>query len=387
MKTRPTAPSAGLDPADLQSALDDIHHAGVPGVFAEVRDGHRTWRGASGVADVTTGRPVGAGLRHRVGSVTKSFTAAAVLQQVERGRVGLDAPIGDHLPDLVPGERGRRITVRMLLNNTSGIPDYLPQAFPSLRGFPSLPDVSTASLDDNRFRAFRPAELIALGLAAPPTGDPGGPTGVYSNTNWLILGELLARVSGTTAEECITRNVIGRAGLRDTGFPAGPHVDGPHSLLYESFYGLIEPPRDYSVYDMSWVGTGAALVSTMADLNRFYGLLLGGGIVAPSSLVEMRRTIPVRALDGSMIEYGLGLHRVDTGHGTFWGHDGTVWGAGTMSLTRADGGRQMSVAVNLARWNRPDASGRPQPHPVDGALKALYGRAMGGPAPTAGPVG
>ncbi|MGW4701623.1 serine hydrolase domain-containing protein [Streptomyces sp. NPDC004285] len=387
MKTRPTAPSAGLDPADLQSALDDVHHAGVPGVFAEVRDGHRTWRGASGVADVTTGRPVGAGLRHRVGSVTKSFTAAAVLQQVERGRVGLDAPIGDHLPDLVPGERGRRITVRMLLNNTSGIPDYLPQAFPSLRGFPSLPDVSTESLDDNRFRAFRPAELIALGLAAPPTGDPGGPTGVYSNTNWLILGELLARVSGTTAEECITRNVIGRAGLRDTGFPAGPHVDGPHSLLYESFYGLIEPPRDYSVYDMSWVGTGAALVSTMADLNRFYALLLGGGIVAPSSLVEMRRTIPVRALDGSMIEYGLGLHRVDTGHGTFWGHDGTVWGAGTMSLTRADGGRQMSVAVNLARWNRPDASGRPQPHPVDGALKALYGRAMGGPAPTAGPVG
>ncbi|MGW4853840.1 serine hydrolase domain-containing protein [Streptomyces sp. NPDC004288] len=385
MKTRQAAPSAGLDPAELQSALDDVHHAGVPGVFAEVRDGERTWHGASGVADVTTGRPVRADMRHRVGSVTKSFTAAAVLQQVERGRVGLDAPIGDHLPGLVPGERGRTITVRMLLNNTSGIPDYLPYAFPFLRGFPSLPDVSTESLDDNRFRSFRPAELIAMGLAAPPTGEPGGSTGVYSNTNWLLLGELLAEVTGMPAEECVTRNVIERAGLRHTGFPTGPHVEGPHSLLYESFYGLIEPPRDYSVYDMSWVGTGAALVSTMADLNRFYALLLGGGIVGPSSLVEMRRTVPVRALDGSMIRYGLGLHRVDTDHGTFWGHDGTVWGAGTLSLTRADGERQMSVAVNLARWNRPDASGRPQPHPVDGALKALYATATGAPATAAGP--
>ncbi|MFF5761338.1 serine hydrolase domain-containing protein [Streptomyces tanashiensis] len=372
--------SAGLDPAELRSALDAVHRAGVPGVFAEVRDDGRTWRGASGVADVATGRPVGPDLRHRVGSVTKTFTAAAVLQQVERGRIGLDAPIGDYLPELVPGARGRNITVRMLLNNTSGIPDYLPYAFPSLRAFPSLPDVSTESLDENRFRTFRPAELIAMGLSAPPTGEPGGPTGVYSNTNWLILGELLKEVTGLPAEEYITRNVIARAGLRHTGFPKGPRVEGPHSRMYEAFHGLIDPPRDYSVYDMSWVGTGAALVSTMEDLNRFYALLLDGRIVGRSSLAEMQRTVPVRALDGSMIEYGLGLHRVEAPCGTFWGHDGTVWGAGTMSLTRADGRRQMSVAVNLIRWNRPDASGRPQPHPIDGAMKALYQRAMCGPA-------
>ncbi|MFF0476906.1 serine hydrolase domain-containing protein [Streptomyces sp. NPDC004284] len=382
MKTRQMPASAGFDPAELQSALDDVHRAGVPGVFAEVRDDGRIWRGASGVADVGTGRPVRPDMRHRVGSVTKTFTAAAVMQQVEEGRIGLDAPIGDHLPELVPGERGRRITVRMLLDNTSGIPDYLPYAFPSLKGFPERPDVSTRSIDDNRFRAFRPAELIESGLSAPPVGEPGGPTGVYSNTNWLLLGELLARVTGVTAEEYITRNVIERAGLRHTAFPTGPHVEGPHARLYEAFYGLIDPPRDYSVYDMSWVGTAAALVSTMEDLNRFYALLLGGGIVSPSSLAEMQRTIPARALDGSPIRYGLGLHRVDLPGGTFWGHDGTVWGAGTMSLTSADGRRQMSVAVNLIRWNRPDTSGRPQPHPIDAAMKALYGRALcGGSSP------
>ena len=368
----------GLDRAALQSALDGVHRAGVPGVFAEVRDTGRTWRGASGVADLGTGRPVTADMRQRIGSVTKTFTAAAVMQQVEQGRIRLDAPIGDYLPHLVPGERGERITVRMLLNNTSGIPDYIPYAFPSLGAFPSLPDVSTESLDDNRYREFRPAELIEMGLAAPPASEPGALPGVYSNTNWLLLGQLLEEVTGVPAEEYITRNVIERAGLRDTAFPEGTRIEGPHSRMYEAFYGLIDPPRDYSVYNMSWTGTGASLVSTMEDLNRFYAELLGGRIVSRSSLAEMQRTVPVRALDGSMIEYGFGLHKVGTDCGTFWGHDGTVWGAGTISLTRADGKRQMSVAVNLQRWNEPDSSGVPQPHPIDGALSTLYGQALCG---------
>ncbi|MFB7177256.1 serine hydrolase domain-containing protein [Streptomyces sp. NPDC056257] len=371
----PASPPTAFDPAELESALEGVHQAGVPGVYAEVRDGGRTWRGASGVADVGTGRPVSPDMRQRVGSITKTFTAAAVMQQVEQGRIRLDAPIGDHLPQLVPGERGRKITVRMLLNHTSGLPDYIREAFPSLR------DMSPKSLDDNRFRRFRPAELIAMGVNAPPASEPGATPGVYSNTNYLLLGQLLEQVTGTTAEEYITRNVIERAGLRHTGFPTGPRIEGPHSRMYEALWGLIDPPRDYSVYDMSWTGTGAALVSTMADLNRFYGRLLDGKIVSRSSLAGMQRTVPVIALDGSTIDYGLGLHKVVVPDcGTFWGHDGTVWGAGTISLTRADGRRQMSVAVNLQRWKGPDGPGEPQHDPVDDALKSLYGQALCGDA-------
>ncbi|MDT9682435.1 serine hydrolase domain-containing protein [Streptomyces sp. TRM76323] len=359
----------------MGAALDGVHRAGIPGVFAEVRDADRTWRGASGVADLATGRPVTPDLRHRVGSVTKTFTAAAIMQQVEQGRIGLDVPIGTYLPHLVPAERGRKITVRMLLNHTSGIPDHIRYAFPSLLQVPVHP----GSLDDNRFRRFSPAELIELGLTAPPAGEPGGSTGVYSNVNYLLLGQLLEEVTGTTAEWYITRHVIERAGLRHTGFPTGPRLKGPHSRMYEALHGFVDPPRDYSVYDMSWVGTGAALVSTMEDLNRFYGELLAGRVVGEASLAQMQRTVPVRALDGSTIDYGLGLHKVSVpGCGTFWGHDGTVWGAGTMSLTRADGKRRMSVAVNLIRWNRLDAAGEPQHHPIDDALEALYRQALYG---------
>ncbi|MFG2914757.1 serine hydrolase domain-containing protein [Kitasatospora sp. NPDC048298] len=372
------AQSTGLDTEKLQAALDAVHQAGVPGVFAEVRDADGTWRGASGVADLDTGRPVRPGMRQRVGSVTKTFTAAAIMQQVEQGRIRLDAPIGDYLPQLVPGDRGRKITVRMLLNHTSGIADYIPYAFPSMVKHPHVPEMSPQSIDDNRFRHFEPAELIRLGLDAPPATEPGAAKGVYSNTNYLLLGELLEHVSGVPAQEYITRNVIERAGLRHTGFPTTPYIEGPHPRMYESFFGKIDPPRDYSVYDGSWVGVSAGLVSTMADLDRFFAQVLDGRIVSPSSLTEMQRTGPVVDLDGSTIQFGLGLVKVDVGCGTFWGKDGSAWGAGTISLIRADGRRQMSVAINLQRWNKPDASGRLQPHPIDGALTALYRQAMCG---------
>jgi D-alanyl-D-alanine carboxypeptidase len=351
----------------------------MPGVFAEVRDGDQVWRGSAGGANVSTCRPVTPDMRHRVGSITKTFTAAAVLQQVESGQIGLDAPIGHYLPRLVPGERGHTITVRMLINHTSGLAEYLPYAYPSLKAFPRLADTTPQSLDDHRFTQFHRTELIEMGVTAPAVGAPGGTPGVYSNTNYQLLCQLLELVTGTIAEKCITQSVIERAGLRDTELPDGPHVSGPHSQMYEAWFGMIDPPRDYSVYDMSWVGPAASLISTVADLNRFYGLLLAGGIVSKSSLAEMQQTVPVITFEGKKIEYGLGLHKMEIpGNGTFWGHDGTVWGAGAISMTRADGKRQMSVAVNLMRWNKLDASGKPQQHPIDDALRALYQLAMCG---------
>ena len=368
-----------LDPAELKTAIDSVHRAGMPGVFAEVRDGEQVWHGAAGVADVRTGRPVTPDMRHRVGSISKTFTAAAVLQQVENGQIALDTPIGHYLPQLVPGERGRAVTVRMLLNHTSGLAEYLPYAYPSLKAFPRLADTTPQSLDENRFTRFQRTELIGMGVSAPAVGTPGCTPGIYSNTNYQLLCELLEHVTGTSAEKCITQNVIERAGLRGTELPTGPNVSGPHSQMYESWFGMIDPPRDYSIYDMSWVGPAASLISTVADLNRFFGLLLAGEIVKSSSLAQMQHTVPVISQEGKKITYGLGLHKMEVpGHGTFWGHDGTVWGAGAISMTRADGKRQMSVAVNLVRWNKLDSSGKPQHHPIDDPLSALYELAMWG---------
>ncbi|MFD3701617.1 serine hydrolase domain-containing protein [Nocardia sp. NPDC058658] len=377
-KTDSARTESGLDPAALQSALDAVRDAGMVGVFMEVRDGERVWSGASGVADVASGEPIRPGLVHRMGSITKTFVAAAVMQQVEKGRIGLDTPIADYLPQLVPGERGTEITVRMLLNHTSGLAEHLPYSFPSLSAFFGGTQLSAESLDKHQFTEFDPIELIRMGVDAPATGAPGATPGVYSNTNYFLLAQLLQKVTGKPFATSIAENVIRRANLENTAFPDQPTLSAPHPRLYEGLFGMIDPPRDYSVYNMSWTMPGAGIVSTTADLNRFYRALLAGQIVSPESLAQMQRTVPVIALDGKQIEYGLGLHRVQTATGeTFWGHDGSAFGALAISLTSADGTRQMSVAMNYARWNELGPDRKPKPHPIDAALDNLYRIAMG----------
>lgn len=134
-----------LDPTRLQAGLNAIREAGLYGVYSGVRDGRERFDGAAGLADIATGRKVRPDLRHRVGSVTKTFTAVAVLQQSAKGRVDLDRPVGDYVPELLPGERGRKVTVRMLLNHTSGIQDYLGDAFPPFRRGPRRAWTSTGT--------------------------------------------------------------------------------------------------------------------------------------------------------------------------------------------------------------------------------------------------
>ncbi|MDT9686536.1 serine hydrolase domain-containing protein, partial [Streptomyces sp. TRM76323] len=377
----------GLDREALRASLDALHQAGMYGAYSAVRDGASHWRGAAGHADIDTKRPVRPGFQHRVGSITKTFTAVAVLQQVHEGRVDLDAPIGRYLPDLVPGERGRLITVRMLLNHTSGLGDHVAAAFPGLQTDPGK------ALDDGRFRHFAPEELVRLGLAAP-SPVPRGTYG-YSNTNYVIAGLLLREVTGQEPEEYITRHVIREAGLRHTYFPRTPRLTGPHSRMYESMYGTIDPARDYSVYDMSWAGPAGSLVSTMDDLNSFYRQLLTGRILGPAELREMKTTVPAyEAPPGQEVgmHYGLGLYTMKLSDGRwYWGHDGAVFGAGTVALSTEDGRRQVAIGINLMKYQRVGDDGLPQPHPIDEAMLrhvegALAGTPRAASARTAAPV-
>ncbi len=373
----PAGQEAGLDREALRRSLDAIHEAGMYGTYSAVRDGGARWLGAAGVADVRTRRPVHPRMVHRVGSITKTFTAVAILQQVGRGRVELDAPVARYLPGLLPDELGQKITVRMLLNHTSGIGDYVAGAFPSLvQGSPR-------SLDDHRFRGISPLELVRFGLEAPRTGEPGQ-LWSYSNTNYVIAGLLLEKVTGTGAEEYITRHVIRAAGLRDTSFPRTPVIPGPHSKAYEALYGYIDPPRDYSVYDMSWAGTAGAVVATMEDLNRFYRELLGGGLLAPAQRAQMRTTVPVTDAQGNVVmNYGLGIYAQDLPCGRFWGHDGGVFGMGTISMSGEDGRRQLSLGFNLMKYQQLDANGYPRPHAIDYAMGDHFVRALCGPSAAA----
>ncbi|WP_239130354.1 serine hydrolase domain-containing protein [Sinosporangium siamense] len=331
-----------LDKSALRQTLKAITDGGIYGVYSHARDGRRQWRGASGVADVSTQRPTRPDMYHRAGSITKTFVATAVLQQVERGTVELDASVERYLPGLLPDSR---VTVRMLLNHTSHISDYDHIIF-----------ATVDDLEANRHRTFSRRELVEIGLSGGKTGEPGVLPGSYSNTNYAVLGLLLEKVTGMDPERYITRHVIQRAGLSNTFFPRTSQLPRPHSLAYESLGGYYNPPRDFSTYNMSWGDMAGAVVSTMADLNTFYRALFQGRLIGAEQLAEMRTTVPVTSGPGATnsTSYGLGIFSLPTPCGTVWGHDGGVLGMLTLSFSTADGGKQSSIGVNLT--NHPGAA-------------------------------
>jgi D-alanyl-D-alanine carboxypeptidase len=366
--TRSALPgAAAVDPAALQWAIDRVHAAGVPGVLAAARDGGESWRGAAGVADLGTGRPIRPYYRHRIGSVTKTFVATAVLHLVAAGKVDLDAPIATYLPSLVPGARGRAVTVRMLLNHTSGINDYDHVIYASLAR------LSLADLERNRFRTFQPEELVRIGLAQPATGAPGQ-RWAYANTNYVVAGLLIEKVTGLSMERYVTQRVIRPAGLRHTYFPGRfPVILGPHSKAYEDLFGYAVPPGEFSVYNYSSLWAAGDLVSTMDDVTRLLQALLGGRLLPSAQLAEMKRTVPILDPEGNPIgAYGLGLTVIDAGPcGRLWGHDGTVFGQRTLALGTEDARRQMAYGVNMTNYQRLGPDGVPLPHPADAALRAF----------------
>lgn len=346
----------------LQEKLDAIHAAGMPGAFAEVRDGRRTWTPATGVADIATGQPVRDGMRHRVGSITKTFVASTVLQLAGERRIDLDAPIGRYLPrGLVPADLARQVTVRMLLNHTSGIGDF------DTAIIKTLDDLVTMGRTD-----YTPQQLVKLGVGAGATNAPGAAWS-YSNTNYILAGLIVERVTGHGYRAEVSRRILRPLGLRDTYFEGSePDIRGPHMHAYVPWTdGTL---KDFTRYNMSWAWSAGEIVSTAHDLNVFYRALLSGRLLRPALLAQMEATVPQDPADPGAGGYGLGLYRVDLPCGRFWGHDGGTIGHQTISWHSPDGRRQVTYAHSMAFYQ----TSATEPHPIDIALYDFLGTALCG---------
>jgi D-alanyl-D-alanine carboxypeptidase len=308
---------------------------GITGAAVRVeRPGCPAWSAALGRADVRTGRPMRAGDRIRIGSTTKTFTATVVLQLVAEHRIGLDDTVEDHLPGLIDrhGYDGRRITVAQLLRHTSGLPDH------------------TDALDwehpeEWRAHDFTARELVALALERPRPERAWS----YSTTNYVVLGMIVEKVTGRTAAREAERRIIGPLGLRDTYWPGTARtIEGPHPRGYEwRTRGDRRALSDVTELNTTVAGAGGALVSTLADQNRFFAALLGGRLLPPAQLALMRTTVaadPDRVWPGA--RYGLGLIStpLDCG-GRFWGHGGTTPGFETDGGATPDG-RRVQLVLN-----------------------------------------
>lgn len=327
----PTAAYAGDGRDDLQRRLDEIVPAGAIGVLAEVRSERGVWRGSSGVAEVGTSREVPVRGSFRAGSVMKSFLATVVLQLVGEGRLRLEDSIETWLPGVVPG--GDRITLRQMLDHTSGLYDVV-------RTLPLPPDPAFV---DNRWRTWSTTELVERGLAQPPTHAPGTAFS-YTSTGYLLLSQVVEKVTGRTYAAEIERRVIEPLHLRDTVLPGtSPWIRGPHPHGYAQV-GTGSGARLVDVTEMnpSLFGAAGELISTTRDLNRFFAALLGGRLL-PGHLLEEMKTPGVAGET-----YGLGLRwKTDTSCGIpVYGHDGDAVAYQTWSFTTADGRRQATVALS-----------------------------------------
>lgn len=329
-----SVPKAAANYGDVAGILRRLTTTdGAPGALAEISDARgRTTVLTSGVADLATGAPMAADSRFRIGSMTKMFVATVVLQLVAEHKVELDAPIERYLPGMVRGNGndGRNITVRQLLQHTSGLPDYMDY-------------VSEQSVISDPLTHYSPQHLLSLALAHSALFAPG--TGwSYSNTNYVLAGLLIKAVTGHPYGEEIKRRIIEPLRLHDTFVPADQsEIPGTHP------HGYAEPPAsapvDVSEFNPSVAFSSGAMISSGTDMNRFLSALLRGRLLPPAELRAMQTTTPTG--DGSGSRYGLGLESVPLPcGGQFWGHDGGILGFETMSGATPDG-RQVTVMVNL----------------------------------------
>ncbi|MFD9789338.1 serine hydrolase domain-containing protein [Streptomyces sp. NPDC059070] len=329
----PATASAGPRPDAVQKHLDElVRKDGVPAALATVkgRDG-RTHTYTAGAADTATKRKVPMDGQVRIASNTKTFTAVVVLQLVAEGKVGLDASVDTYLPGLVRGTGidGRNITVRQLLQHTTGLPEYF--------------EHDTVLNSPKRY--YEPRELLDAALAQKAHFAPGTQW-EYSNTNYLLAGLIIQKVTGRPLGEEITKRVIDRIGLRHTYFPTPGDVK-IHEAHPQGYYRTEDGSlRNYTELDPSWAWAAGALVSTNTDLTRFYGALLGGRLLPAAQLAQMRTTVPAEAF-GPGVRYGLGLtSRPLSCGGVAWGHGGTIPGYYTAGGA-TDGGRAVNFAVTV----------------------------------------
>ncbi len=314
-------------------ALVAADHHYYPAVLATVQraDGYaRDY--VAGTGDLATGSPVRPDGEVRIGSNTKTFTAVTVLQLVGEGRIGLDKPVDTYLPGLLRGHGidGRIITVRQLLQHTSGLPTYTYFLVGGL-----LPHLHTY---------IEPRSLLDLALAKPADFAPGT-SWKYSNTNFLVAGLIVEAVTHRPLSEQITERVIHRIGLHHTYFPnvGDQTVHGPHPHAYHRDEPA-KPLTDVTIQDPSFGWGAGQMISTPSELNRFFTALLDGRLLPPEQLKQMRTTVPAPAL-GKGVRYGLGLISTPLSCGGLsWGHGGAITGYSTTNAA-TDDGRAATIAV------------------------------------------
>ena len=297
------------DPSFAEGAaqrLSDAVKGDTPGLAVLVaRDGEILFQGGYGLADMEKKSPITPETKFRIGSISKQFTAVAVLQLAEQGKLSLDDSLAKYFPDF-PG--GDKVNLRQLLTHTSGLHSYTDK--PEFIGRVKQP--------------IEPAELIAWFQNDKPDFAPGEGFH-YNNSAYFLLGEIVAKVSGKSFGDHLKATIFDPLEMSNTGIYVNSAAPSGMASSYSFVNDKFEPALDW---DMSWAGGAGAIYSTVGDLYRWNEALFGGRVLSDASLKAA--TTPVELppnVDG--MNYGYGLMMLNVKRLPAVGHGGGLNGWST----------------------------------------------------------
>ncbi|MFD0151191.1 serine hydrolase domain-containing protein [Streptomyces sp. NPDC055721] len=328
----------GYQQEDLRRDTSALQALGITGVQARVTTASgRDLVSAAGVAVAGTNRPVPRDGYFRMASTGKALMATVVLQLVGEGRLSLGDTVDRWLPGVIDGNGndGRKITVRQLLQSTSGLHDDLP-------GFDSPQEYY-----QHRYDSYTPEQIVARAMKHHPDFQPG--TGwSYSNTGYVLLGMIVEKATSRPWREEVESRILKPLGMNHTYLPGTtPTLRRPHADGYQVFAsGELTDVTEQIVPDLG------GYVSTTADVNRFFRGLLGGKLLSEARLAEMKDTVPVAKQFEAFWpggSYGLGLvNRPLTCGGSYWSHQGGEAGYITLNGATDDGSRTVTVSMSTS---------------------------------------
>jgi D-alanyl-D-alanine carboxypeptidase len=352
---------------ELQEAMQAFVDVGFAGTQLRVNDERGEWVGSAGVRKLGENAKPSTKGRFRIGSNTKTFVATVVLQLVAERKIGLDASVNDYLPRF---GLDRRITVRMLLQHTSGVFNHTGDYYDGT-AMPGLPSTGKEWVD-NRFHTYQPDELVRFALSKLPLFAPGTDWN-YSNTNYTLAGLLIEKVTGRSYAEEVQRRILRPLGLWGTVVPgAWPGIPGPHAHGYYRYQDAGQPKTaDVTRQNPSLVFSAGDMISTTQDLHTFFAALNGGKLLPGPLLAEMRKPHP-------KVGYGLGLFAEDAGCGvTVLRHNGSTIGFGALMYSTPDGRKTLTASVTGG--NTEIDLAKEYPKALNKLLKAVFcgGQAAG----------
>ncbi|HSX05442.1 MAG TPA: serine hydrolase domain-containing protein [Candidatus Saccharimonadales bacterium] len=343
--------------SSLQTGTQRVVAGGFPGAWAMDSAGNM---GAAGVANLQTGAHTQANMKMRIASVTKSFTGAVALQLVAEHKLSLNDKLGRWVPGILP--YANQVTVKQLLNHTSGVPDYLEADANSLIYRIARGEVS-------RYQTWTPRQLVGL-IANEPQHQLPPNQAEYSDTNFILVGMVVEAVTHDSIQHQVQTRFITPLHLTNTTFPStSPNIAAPYANGYSyrvDADGNItvgmpfsQFTDDWTNYNPSFLWATGAMISNPSDMNTFMKALVGGQLLPASLTAQMKTTVPITLpVDLFPPGFGAGLGiwswdlsqvdpAADSCNQTIYGHEGETLGYDSWSFANASGTKSIAMGVNL----------------------------------------